>query len=141
MGNVWLKYILVNNFLRVEVIKMINQYFSQVINSGWNINAIGGRGWNLFLIQVNFGFYIKAWSTNYKPVFTELKNVIQLLRYCNFCKKFRIQTYEPKNFLGQFFRKFKKPLKIYFLLHFSSNLLQDFRICSLHYKKKCYLEF
>ena len=30
---------------------------------------------------------IKAFSTNYEPVFIELKNLYQLLRYCNFCKQ------------------------------------------------------
>ena len=47
--------------------------------------------------------------------------------------------YGPKIFRGQFSRKFKKSLKIYLLLHFSSNLLQIFRKCSLHYKKKTLL--
>ena len=46
--------------------------------------------------------------------------------------------YEAKNFRGQFSRKFRKSLKIYLLLHFSSNLFQIFRECSLHYNKKTF---
>ena len=42
---------------------------------------------------MNFDFYNKVLSTNYKPVFTALKKLIYLLRYCNFCKKFPIQKY------------------------------------------------
>ena len=37
-----------------------------------------------------------------------------------------------KWFWGQFSQKFKKILKFYLPLHFSSNLLQIFRKCSLH---------
>ena len=44
--------------------------------------------------------------------------------------------YGPQIFWGQFSLKFNKSLKIYLLLHFSSNLLQIFRKCSLHCKKK-----
>ena len=66
---------------------------------------------------LNTGSYMKASSTNYKPVFIELKKNIQHLRYCNFSEKFPIQTYGPKIFQGQFC-KFKKSLKVYILLHF-----------------------
>ena len=34
-------------------------------------------GTTLILIKINFNFYIKALSTNYKPVFTELKILIK----------------------------------------------------------------
>ena len=39
-----------------------------------SIKAIGRVKKLLFLI--NFGFYIKALSTNYKPILKELKNLI-----------------------------------------------------------------
>ena len=50
---------------------------------------------------------MKALSTNYKPVFIELKNVIKLLKYCNFCKDFPIQAYGPQFFGDQFSWKLK----------------------------------
>ena len=63
---------------------------------------------------------MKALSTNYKPVFIELKNIILLLRYCNFYKKFLIQMYGSQIFWSHFSQKLKKSLKIYLLLHFLS---------------------
>ena len=33
-------------------------------------------GLTLFFTKINFGFYMKAKSTNYKPVFIESKNLI-----------------------------------------------------------------
>ena len=38
------------------------------------LKAIGE--YNTFFTEINFGFYIKALKTYYKPDFTELKNVI-----------------------------------------------------------------
>ena len=64
------------------------------------LKAIGGS--NTFFTKFNFGFYMKALSTNYKPVCIELKNIIQFLRYCTFYKKFPVQMYGPQVFWGQF---------------------------------------
>ena len=47
--------------------------------------------------------------------------------------------YGPKIFRSQCSRKLKKSLKNYCILQFSSNLLQVFRKCSLHYTKECYV--
>ena len=57
-----------------------------------------------FFTKINLGFYLKALSANYKLVFIELKNIIYILRYFIFSKKFPIQMYGPEffgvNFLG-----------------------------------------
>ena len=96
----------------------------------------------LFFIKINVSFYIKTSSTNYMPLFTELKNIFQFLRYCKFCKKCPIQTYRPQFFQGQFSWKFKESLKIYVLLHFSSNLLKFLEyVFYIITKKNCYLCF
>ena len=50
--------------------------------------------------------------------FYRIKNIFLSLRYCNFPKKFPIQTHGSQIFQGQFSQKFKKSLKIYLLLHF-----------------------
>ena len=38
--------------------------------------AIGGEGPAHFFTKINFGFYLKALSANYKLVFIEFKNII-----------------------------------------------------------------
>ena len=93
----------------------------------------------IFFSKINYGFYIKVKSTNYKQVFTEFKIVDKLLRYCNFCIKFPIQTHGPQFFWGQFLRKLKKILKIYILLHFLSNLFQIFKECFCIISRKRYV--
>ena len=40
------------------------------------IKAMGGLGKSLFFTKINFGFYLKALSANYKLVFIEFKNII-----------------------------------------------------------------
>ena len=52
-----------------------------------------GEGSNIFFIEDNIGFYIKEKSTKYEPVFTEFKNIFQVLKFCNSCKKFPVQIY------------------------------------------------
>ena len=70
-----------------------------------NFKAVGG-GINTLFTKNNFGFYMKALNTNYKPVFIEFKNIILVLKYFIFCKNFPIQTYGPHIFWGQFSVKF-----------------------------------
>ena len=43
---------------------------------------------NFFFTKNNIGSYIKALTTNYKPVFIELKSLILLLSYCFFFSSF-----------------------------------------------------
>ena len=51
------------------------------------------EGQTLFFKKSDFSIYMKAKSTNYKPVFIEFKNIISILRYLIFCKNFKLQTY------------------------------------------------
>ena len=56
---------------------------------------------DFFFTKNSICSYMKALSTHYKPVYIELKNNIELLRLCNFSKKFPIQTYGTQIFWGQ----------------------------------------
>ena len=62
------------------------------------LNSIGGP--TFFSTKNNIGSYMKALSTNYKPVFIELKNLIYFLRCCNYIKSFK---HINSKFLGSIF--------------------------------------
>merc|ERR1712240_47002 len=93
-----------------------------------------GGGCKPCFLQV--GLILKSFKISFKLFFTALKNSNYFLRYDR-SKLGRItgSLWEAQSKTANIL----KSLKIYLLLHFSSNLAQIFRKCSLHYKKRTLL--
>ena len=60
--------------MKLRNIKVIKKLYN-IKPMNWVIKGIGG-GSDIFFTKYYIRCYMKAWSTNYKPVFIESKNLI-----------------------------------------------------------------
>ena len=63
--------IIICNFTKIKCLRRTKNMFEETKHS---IKAIGGPAH--FFTKINFGFYLKALSANYKLDFIEFKNII-----------------------------------------------------------------
>ena len=96
------------------------------------IKSIGG--YYTFYYKKNTLVFNKIFIYKLQASFNRIKKYKLTFEIFYFFKNFPIQMYGLQIFRVNLLWNFKKFLKIYLFLHFSSNLLQNFRRCSLCYK-------